>query len=98
MVGILKLGREPIDFRFQFSEKDFDALVDAIEPGSDGLFFVPHLGGQNGPIRTSIRGSWLGLEWSHGRGNLARAVLEALAFESAIAIDAMSLPHEGNSL
>jgi xylulokinase len=78
-------------------KKDFDALVDTIDPGSDGLFFVPHLGGQNGPIRTSIRGSWLGLEWSHGRGNLARAVLEALAFESAIAIDAMSLPQEKNS-
>jgi xylulokinase len=78
-------------------KKDFDTLVDAIDPGSDGLFFVPHLGGQNGPIRTSIRGSWLGLEWSHGRGNLARAVLEALAFESAIAIDAMSLAHERNS-
>ena len=78
-------------------KRDFDALVDSIELGSDGLFFVPHLGGQNGPIRTSIRGSWLGLEWSHGRGNLARSVLEALAFESAIAINAMSLPHEGNS-
>jgi xylulokinase len=78
-------------------KKDFDTLVDTIAPGSDGLFFVPHLGGQNGPIRTSMRGSWLGLEWSHGRGNLARAVLEALAFESAIAIDSMSLPDEENS-
>ena len=71
-------------------KKDFDSLVDSVSIGSDGLVFVPHLGGQNGPIRTNMRGSWLGLEWSHSRANMARAVLESLAYESVIAIDSMS--------
>jgi xylulokinase len=75
-------------------KKDFDSLVDSVSIGSDGLVFVPHLGGQNGPIRTNMRGSWLGLEWSHSRANMARAVLESLAYESAIAIDSMSNSNE----
>ena len=75
-------------------KKDFDSMVESVSIGSDGLIFIPHLGGQNGPIRTNMRGSWLGFEWSHARGNMARAVLESLAYESAIAIDSMSNSNE----
>lgn len=81
-------------FKSNSLKNDFDALVELATLGSDGLVFVPHLGGQNGPIRTNMRGSWLGIEWSHSRANLARSVLESLAYESAIAIDSMSSSYD----
>jgi xylulokinase len=45
------------------------------------LFFVPHLGGRILPAAPWARGAWVGLDLSQTRGDLARAVLESVAFE-----------------
>jgi xylulokinase len=49
-------------------------------PGSNGLYFLPLTGGHSGPA-TNQRGAFLGLQMSHTRAHMARAVLESAAFE-----------------
>ena len=52
----------------------------AIEPGADGLLFLPYLAGERSPIwDPTARGAFVGLTLRHGRAHLARAVLEAAA-------------------
>jgi xylulokinase len=58
-------------------------LAEAAEvpPGADGLVFLPHLLGRGCPARSeSARGAFVGLSIRHGRGHLARAVLEGVAY------------------
>jgi len=63
----------------------------ALPPGAEGLFFVPHLGGQALPLAPALRGAWLGLHWSHRREHLFRAVLESIAFEHRLSLQERSL-------
>jgi xylulokinase len=50
--------------------------------GARGLVFLPHLAGERGPTyNPNARGSWIGLTLDHRRGDLARAVLEGVAFQ-----------------
>jgi len=51
--------------------------------GAGRLLFVPHLGGRILPAAPEARGAWVGLDLVHTRGDLARAVLESVAFEYA---------------
>ena len=51
--------------------------------------FVPHLGGRVSPGWPSLRGAWAGLAWSHGIGHLYRAILEGVALEYGIYLDAL---------
>ena len=54
-----------------------------IQPGAEGLFFSPHLGGRICPSAPGMRGAWLGLSWGHTQAHLFRAVLESVAYEYA---------------
>jgi xylulokinase len=54
-----------------------------IKPGSDGLFFSPHLGGRICPTTAEMRGAWLGFSWGHTQAHFARAILEGVAYEYA---------------
>ncbi|MEO5918699.1 MAG: FGGY-family carbohydrate kinase [Candidatus Limnocylindrales bacterium] len=64
-------------------ERTVDQLIDEasqIEPGADGLIFLPYLAGERSPIwDPDARGAFVGLSLRHGRAHLARAVLEATA-------------------
>jgi len=55
----------------------------AIPPGSEGLFFSPHLGGRICPATPEMRGAWLGFSWGHTRAHFFRAMLESIAYEYA---------------
>lgn len=56
--------------------------ADAIEPGAEGLFFLPHLNGERGPTPEPLaRGAMVGLTLRHGRAHVARAVLEGTSFQ-----------------
>jgi xylulokinase len=57
--------------------------------GADGLLFLPHLEGRMAPHDPDMRGGWFGLSLAHGRGHLARSILEAVAFEYATYLQAM---------
>ena len=59
------------------------ALAETIAPGSEGLFFSPHLGGRICPSSPDMRGAWVGVSWSHTMAHFARAILESIAFEYA---------------
>ena len=51
-----------------------------VPAGAEGLVFLPHLCGERAPFYDpALRGSVLGLSLRHGRGHLARAVLEGCA-------------------
>jgi xylulokinase len=74
------------------------ALLDeaaAVAPGADGLAFIPHLEGRIAPHAPAMRGGFLGLSLAHGRAQLARAILEAVAFEYATYLRAMRRLHPG---
>jgi xylulokinase len=58
-------------------------LAENIQPGADGLFFSPHLGGRICPSNSAMRGAWIGVSWSHTQAHFARAILESIAFEYA---------------
>jgi xylulokinase len=63
------------------SYEQLGALAAAIPAGADGLLFLPHLCGERAPFYSpDVRGSVLGLGLLHGRGHLARAVMEGCAF------------------
>jgi xylulokinase len=58
-------------------------LAETIAPGSEGLFFSPHLGGRICPSSPEMRGAWVGVSWSHSQAHFARAILESVAYEYA---------------
>jgi xylulokinase len=59
------------------------AQASKVPPGSDGLFFSPHLGGRICPATPEMRGAWLGFSWGHTQAHFARSVLESVAYEYA---------------
>ncbi|HEX9969199.1 MAG TPA: FGGY-family carbohydrate kinase, partial [Acidimicrobiales bacterium] len=59
--------------------------------GNDGVYFVPALTGLGSPHWDPYaRGAVVGLTRGTGRAHLARAVLEAMAFQTRDVVDAMS--------
>jgi xylulokinase len=69
---------------FARGDESYDSLVAAagpIEPGAQGLQFLPYLAGERTPhMDPDARGAFLGLSLAHGRGHLVRAVLEGVAY------------------
>ncbi|MFC2015349.1 xylulokinase [Chloroflexota bacterium] len=69
-----------------------DELIEmaaAIEPGAGGLLFLPHLIGERSPHwNPRARGVFAGLAMAHGRAEMVRAVLEGVAFNLKLILDA----------
>ena len=61
--------------------KLLDNSASKIPLGSDGLFFIPHLGGRAYPYNPKIRGVWLGFTWKHTSAHFFRAILESICYE-----------------
>ena len=58
----------------------------AIQPGSEGLLFLPFLDGERTPYYDPhLRAAFLGLTGAHRREHLFRATLEGVAFSLAVA-------------
>jgi len=63
----------------------------ATEAASEGLFFLPYLLGERAPIwDVNARGTFIGISHNHGPAQLARAVLEGVAFSLYGIFEAMS--------
>jgi xylulokinase len=57
------------------------AEAEASPPGANGLLFLPHLMGERAPLwDPHARGVFFGLSLSSARGDLARAVMEGVAY------------------
>lgn len=60
-----------------------------IPPGADGLLFLPYLFGERTPHMDPMAlGAFVGLQYRHERGHIARAIMEGVAFSLR---DAVSL-------
>lgn len=65
-----------------------------IAPGAENLTFLPYLGGTLYPSwNSSMKGMFHGLDFSHDRRHLARAVLEGVSFELNLMV--MGLREQG---
>jgi xylulokinase len=56
------------------------AQAEQVEPGAEGLIFLPHLMGERATNDPQAKGVFLGLTLAHGRAHLLRALLEGTAF------------------
>jgi len=65
-------------------DSSFDALIqeaEKIEPGSEGLQFLPYLSGERTPYPDPLaRGAFIGLTVRHNQAHMTRAVLEGVAY------------------
>jgi xylulokinase len=75
-----------------------NAEAQAVPPGAEGLFFLPYLAGERTPhADPHARGCFVGLTLKHGRGHLARAIMEGVAYamrDSLEIIEEMDVPVE----
>jgi xylulokinase len=68
---------------------ELSAAAASVEPGAGGLLFLPYLIGERSPHWNPLaRGVFAGLTMSHGRGEMARAVLEGVALNLKMILDA----------
>lgn len=71
-----------------YAELDVEAAE--IAPGAYGLLFLPYLLGERSPHWNPLaRGAFIGLAMPDGRGELARAVLEGVAFNLRAILDVL---------
>ena len=72
---------------------DFETLVGeaaAVEPGAEGLVFLPYLTGERSPhLDPHARGGFVGLTVRHGRAHMTRAVMEGVAFSMRDGLEVM---------
>ncbi len=59
-------------------------------PGADGLYFFPYLLGERTLGSPHARGVLFGLTPRHGRGSVARAIMEGVTFELRRALEAIT--------
>lgn len=69
------------NFCENLSFKQLDDIAGEVEPGSNGLVFMPYLCGSIIPTyNPDARGAFMGFTMEHGRGHTVRAILESVAF------------------
>lgn len=76
--GALKWWTEKI-----FNEKDYQAYFERVAQAriDNDLFFLPYLSGERAPINDpSAKGVFLGMDLSHGKADMDRAVIEGVCF------------------
>jgi len=70
--------------------RELDSLATSAPPGCDGLLFHPYLFGERSPFyNPKAGGAFLGLRHWHGKGTLARSIMEGVAFAIANCVDAV---------
>ena len=63
-----------------FSFKELDELAEKIEPGCNGLTFLPYLCGSTMPkYNPEARGSFTGITPEHTRAHFVRSIMEAIS-------------------
>lgn len=96
MAGLATSGTLTHWFRDQFAreltkEEAFPVLAkeaEASQPGANGLLFLPYFSGERTPIHDpKAKGAFFGLDLTHTRGDLYRAVLEGIANGTAHVIE-----------
>lgn len=83
----------------ELTGRDHDALLDdaaAVEPGARGVLALPWLHGARAPWwRPGTFAAFLGLTGAHGADELARALVEGVAFDAARCLELLGIEAEG---
>ena len=96
MAGLATSGTLTHWFRDQFArelprETAFGVLAkeaEAVPPGAEGLLFLPYFSGERTPIHDPFaKGAYFGLNLTHARGHMYRAVLEGIAYGTAHVVE-----------
>jgi xylulokinase len=75
-------GRQVAGDDSEAAQRRLEEAAAKVEPGSDGLLFLPYLTRAETPYwDEAARGAWVGLRERHGLAHMYRAVLEGIAFE-----------------
>ena len=86
---ILRWLREEFRKQFEFDAKQkdmsiygiFDSFASEINPGSDGLIFLPYITGERSPDwNADVRGLMYGLSHFHNKKHIVRAAMEGVMF------------------
>lgn len=76
----LKWTREKL-LKSELSYAQLDILAGQVEPGSQGLMFMPYLAGERTPFQNpDARGAFHGLGLGHDSSHILRAVLEGITY------------------
>jgi xylulokinase len=74
----------------RLSYADLDRIAGEVEPGCEGLTFLPYVVGERSPIMDPrARGGFVGLTLRHSTGHLVRALLEGVTFALRQIIETM---------
>ena len=63
-----------------------DQKAAKLPPGSEGLYFIPHLSGRATPSMPDVKGLWVGFSWTHNREHFYRSILESIAYDHACSL------------
>jgi xylulokinase len=75
------LVRDIFNYTGDGAYRQADRQAQTVNPGSDGLFFLPFMSGATYPEWNPFaKGCFIGLTAKHQRGHLARALMEGTAF------------------
>jgi xylulokinase len=89
------LGESVLDLPESGRHRQLEQWAMEIEPGADGLLFVPYLTGERTPhMDPQARGMFLGLTAAHDRRHLVRAVMEGSIFALYQAFSVLSGLHD----
>lgn len=87
------LTGKPANAGYQQLEDEAENL----EPGCDGLIFIPHFSGRVLPSNPNLKGAFLGLDFKHTRGHMFRAIMEAIAYEYKYYLSILNSLYPGNN-
>jgi xylulokinase len=83
----LERARAKVNDTSSFDEMNIEA--EKIEPGSDGLVFLPYMAGERSPIwDKNAKGVFYGLDFSKTRAHMIRSCFEGVAFSLKHNLDA----------
>ncbi len=75
---------------------ELDAAAADVPPGAGGVLFLPYLLGERSPHWDPLaRAAWLGMAMPTGKPQLARAVLEGVALNLRLILDALAAQVDG---
>jgi xylulokinase len=84
--GALRWYRDTVAPQAAFT--DLMAVAASSPPGARDVLFLPHLAGERSPhLDPDTRGAWVNLSLAHTQADLARAVLEGVAFSLREALE-----------
>lgn len=77
------------------SYEELESKAELLPPGSEGVLFVPHFAGRVLPNNPNVKGSFIGLDWTHTRAHLFRAVMEGIGYEYAYYLSVLKQLYPG---